>query len=301
MAAFRGRASRVALAVLAGALSLAPAACRRGPRPAHVASVRVVGGSVSDTLRDAGLDTPTLEAAALSALQAAGFRAGAGERTYRARVEVVGVRLAPPDGASSGPRVEVGVEIALEPESETDLPVLRDIGSGVAAVAEGGPAGAFRQAVGAAARDAAEGLALGLAAEGKPLRQVLADLGSPDPRVRDHAVRALAERRNPDTVPALVQRLDDADADVVQRAVGALAQIGDPRAVPSLIELAQRADPDLAARVVRVIGDLGGPEAEGYLLTVESGHSDRRVRRAARDALRDLRAHAGGTAMNRDR
>ena len=301
MAAYRARAPRVALAVLAGLVALAPLGCRRGPKPAHIASVRVAGGAVSDTLRDAGLDAPALEAATLTALQAAGFKVGAGERTYRARVDVVGVRLAPPDGASSGPRVEVGVEIALEVEGDSDQSVLRDTGSGVASVAEGGPAGAFRQAVAAAARDAAEGLALGIAAEGKPLRQVLADLGSADPRVRDHAVRALAERRNPETVPALVQRLEDADADVVQRAVGALAQIGDPRAVPALIELAQRADPDLAARVVRVIGDLGGPDAEGYLLTVESGHSDRRVRRAARDALRDLRAHVTGTAMNRDR
>jgi hypothetical protein len=293
----RQAAGLFAAVALGGLWGLA-SGCHRSPKPVHVASVQVAGGAVSETLREAGLDRPVLEAATLSALQAAGFRAGAGERTYRARVDVVGVRLAPPDGASAGPRVEVGIEITLEPEGDRPLPVLRDTGSGIAAVGQAGPAGAFRQAVAAAARDAAEGLALGVAAEGKPIEQVLLDLGSADPRVRDHAVRALAERRSPEAVPALVERLEDTDADVVQRAVGALAQIGDPRAVPPLIDLAQRTEPEVTARVVRVIGDLGGTEAEGYLLTVESGHADARVRRAAREALRDLRAQVSGTALN---
>jgi HEAT repeat protein len=191
----------------------------------------------------------------------------------------------------------VAVEIALSPEPGLHAPTLRDTGSGVAPVGALGPGEAFRQAVASAARDAAEGLSLGFAAERKPVDQVLADLSSADPRVRDHAVRALAERRSPEAVPALVERLEDSDNDVVQRAVGALAQIGDTRAVGPLIDLAQRSDPEMASRVVRVIGDLGGDEAAGYLLTLEYGAEDRRLRRAAREALRDLRAREGGTAM----
>jgi len=44
--------------------------------------------------------------------------------------------------------------------------------------------------------------------------------------------------------------------------------------------------------VARIIGDIGGREAEGYLLTVEAGHPDSRVRRAAREALGEMRARA---------
>jgi hypothetical protein len=266
-----------------------------------VASVRVAGGTLAGPLREAGLDAATLESAALAALQAAGFRAGAGERTYRARVDVLGVRLAAPETEGGGPRVEVAVEITLAPEPGLHAPLLRDSGTGQAAVGAEGPGEAFRRAVAAAARDAAEGLALGVAAEEKPVDQVMADLSSADPRVRDHAVRALADRRSPQAVPALVERLEDTDGDVVQRAVGALAQIGDPRAVGPLIDLAQRSEPEQAARLVRVIGDLGGPDATGYLLTLQSGADDRRLRRAAREALRDLRAREAGTAMARDR
>ncbi|MFT3916024.1 MAG: HEAT repeat domain-containing protein [Anaeromyxobacteraceae bacterium] len=295
------RLAATGLALSAALLAAGGGGCTRGPKPVHVTSVRVAGGSVSDPLREAGLDGAALEALTLAALQGAGFRAGAGDRAYRARVDVLGVRLGAPERGAEGPRVEVAVEIALTPEEGKQGAVLRDTGSGVASVGAQGPGEAFRQAVAAAARDAAGGLALGIAAEAKPVEQVLADLASADPRVRDHAVRALAERRSPEAVPALVERLEDSDPDVVQRAVGALAQIGDRRAVAPLIDLAQRSEPEVALRMVRVIGDVGGAEAEGYLMTLESGASDRQVRRVAREALRDLRARGDGTAIARDR
>ena len=44
----------------------------------------------------------------------------------------------------------------------------------------------------------------------------------------------------------------------------------------------------LVARVARVVGDIGGEEAQGYLLTLEAGHPDPRVRFAAREALGEL-------------
>jgi HEAT repeat protein len=62
--------------------------------------------------------------------------------------------------------------------------------------------------------------------------------------------------------------------------------------VPPLIELSRSGDPALTARVARIIGDIGGPEAEGYLLTLEAGHPDPRVRTAAREALEELAARA---------
>ena len=110
--------------------------------------------------------------------------------------------------------------------------------------------------------------------------------------MRDHAVRVLADRRSSAAVPALLDRLKDEDRRVVHRAVGALAQIGDERAVPALIELSRSGDPPLTARIARIIGDIGGAEAEGYLLTLEAGHPDPRVRTAAREALAELDARA---------
>jgi HEAT repeat protein len=130
---------------------------------------------------------------------------------------------------------------------------------------------------------------LGLAAEAKPTEALLADLDDGDARVRDHAVRALADRRDRAAVPALIQRLHDPDVEVAHRAVGALSQIGDPRAVPAIIELSRGADPALTLRLVRIVGDMGGLDAEGWLATLAEAHQEPRVREAAREALAELR------------
>ena len=56
-----------------------------------------------------------------------------------------------------------------------------------------------------------------------------------------------------------------------------------------LIDYSRRNDDGAhTARFARIIGDIGGNEARGYLLTLESGHMDPRVRAAAREALQDL-------------
>ncbi|GAO03286.1 HEAT repeat protein [Anaeromyxobacter sp. PSR-1] len=103
-------------------------------------------------------------------------------------------------------------------------------------------------------------------------------------------MRVAAERRAREAVPALVERLRDPEPEVAHLAVGALGQLRDPRAVGPLIDLSQRGDGGMALALVRIIGDIGGPEAEGYLLTLEAGHPEPRVRAAARDALAELRA-----------
>jgi HEAT repeat protein len=278
---------------LALSLALLGAACSRGPAPVHVASVRIAGGNVAAPLREAGLDDSAVEAASREGLGAAGFSLGQGGRPYRADVDVVGVRLVPPDAPGGPPRVEVAVGIELTPtEAGNGGGGRRETGSGTAPLAGGDPRAAWRSALGVAARQAADGLALGFAEEGKPLKKLIADLESRDARVRDHAVRVLADRKSAAAVPAIIERLRDDDRAVVRRAIGALAQIGDERAVAPLIELSQSDDPALTARVARLIGDIGGAEAEGYLLTIESGHPDPRVRAAAREALGELRARA---------
>jgi hypothetical protein len=267
-------------------------ACSRGPGTVHVVSVRVTAASLAEPLREAGLDEAALDAAARGALQAAGFRVGDGRRPHRAEIAVAGVRLAPPASREGSPRVEIQVEVALSPAEPGKGGALREVGSAAVPLSGGDPRAIWKAAVEGAARQAADGLALAFAEEAKPVDRLIADLASEDARVRDHAVRVLADRRSRAAVPALVARLQDEDQRVVHRAVGALAQIGDERAVGPLIELSRSGDAALTARVARIIGDVGGAEAEGYLLTLEAGHPDPRVRAAAREALAELGARA---------
>lgn len=258
----------------------------------HVVSVRVTGTPLGESLREAGLDEASVEAAARSGLTGAGFREGDGDRAHRAEVSLAGVRLAPPSTPGGPPRVEASIELALSPAEPGQGGGARETGVAAVAVSAGDPRPAWRTAVERAARQAADGLALAFSEDAKSVDALIADLASEDPRMRDHAVRVLADRRSTAAVPALVERLKDEDRRVVHRAVGALAQIRDERAVSPLIELSRSGDPALTARVARIIGDIGGAEAEGYLLTLEAGHPDRRVQTAAREALAELAARA---------
>jgi len=274
-------------------LLLMSAACGRSR--VNVESVRVAQGALAGPLREAGLDGAALEGTARDALARAGFRIGpGGQRAYRARVDVLAVRVVPTAGRV---RVEVALAIELSPLRAGDQ-ILAETGVAEAELAES-PDRAWRAAVEAAASVAAEGLALAFAEQRKGEAQLVADLSSKDARVREHAVRVLGERGAATAVPALVARLEDDDPDVVHRAVGALAQIRDPRAVKPLIDLARGGEAPQTARLARIIGDIGGPEAEGYLLTLESGHPDGRVRRAAREALAEMATRAEGAAAAR--
>jgi hypothetical protein len=283
--------SRWPTALLGAALTLALAGgCRPSERPAHVESVRVADTTLA-AAGEVGLDRAGVEAAARSALAEAGFRIGPGQPAYRARVELVGLRVGPTPGRQ-GLKVDVRVELELV-AVEGREPARRELGAGGEVLGADGPAGAARRAIEAAVGDAARALRVALAAEGKPVEALLADLESSDVRVRDQAVQALGERRERRAVPGLVKRLSDADRRVRDRAIGALAQIKDPAAVPALIELSRGADAAVALRLVPVVGEIGGPDAEGWLLTIEQAHPDPRVQTAATEALRELRAAAG--------
>lgn len=275
---------------VAAALLLA-AACSRAPGPIHVISVRAADGVPAAPLREAGLDLAALESSAREGLAGAGFQLGEGSRPHRVRVDLLAVRFAAARPGAPA-RVEVTVELELSPAEDGPGTSARESGTGSATLAGPRPAEAWRSALGAAARRAADGLAQAAAASIRPVPQVIRDLELSDPHQRARAVQALADRRATEAVPALVKRLDDPDPEVAQLAVGALAQIRDPRAVGPLIELSRRGDADFTARLARIIGDVGGSEAEGYLLTLASGHPEPVVRTAAREALEELRGRA---------
>ena len=155
---------------------------------------------------------------------------------------------------------------------------------------------AFEGALQGAMFEAATALSWQVEARKKSDADLEKDLTTSDARVRDYAVRALAERRNPAAVPMLLARLDDDSPEVVRRAMGALVAIGDLRAVRPLIELTRKRPPQFVAEVLYALGSLGGVEAEAFLYTLESGAPDEEVRRAAHEALGDLRRRRDETA-----
>jgi len=264
--------------------------CSRSRPAPHVESIRV-DETMLEAAAESGVDRSAVEAVARQALGDAGFLLGPGEPAYRARVELVGLRLSAGEGGR-GLRMEARVEVDLAAVDEKEA-ARREGGRGVAPIGAGGPPAATRLALAAALGEASRGLKVGLSADGKPVEALLQDLDSSDARVRDHAVQALGERRDGRALPGLARRLLDADRQVADHAIGALSQLRDRRAVPSLIDLTRGTDAAIALRIIPVVADLGGADAEGWLLTIEQAHQDPRVRAAATASLQELHRLAG--------
>ncbi len=226
----------------------------------------------------------------------------------RVRLEVESARrVLQPATPGSTDREQAEVAVSLElliPDGHGDSDRL--VAEGISrrstqADAVGGPdpearLQAFEGAFEAAMVEAATALSWQVEARKKSDLNLEKDFSASDARVRDYAVRALAERRNPAAVPLLLARLDDESPEVVRRAMGALVAIGDPRAVRPLIDLTRKRPPQFVAEVLYALGSLGGGEAEAYLYTLESGAPDEEVRRAAHEALGDLRRRRDETA-----
>jgi len=289
----RPAASRLVAALL-GLAALLPG-CRRDAPPPRVETIRIAGGSLA-AAAEVGLDQAAVEGLARTALAEAGFAAAPGDGpSYRLVVELGSLRLGPGAGGQ-GLMACVSVNLDLGPTKGGGAePGRRERGAGTARVGADGPGPAVRQALAQALGEAARGLRIGLSADAKPVAALLADLDSPDRRVRERAAEALGERRDPAAVPALLKRLGDGDAQVVHKTVGALARIRDQRAVTALIDLARDGDPAITLRMVAIVGDIGGPDAQGWLLTMEQAHPDPRVRAAATEALATLQRAAAET------
>jgi hypothetical protein len=264
---------------------------------------RVVVAETEGSLRleSIGISRQDLLRAALDAVRASptfGPPVPEGEKARRwlGRVAVLRVDTL---GGGGPPLAQVVLEMELSPQDGGGT--LREAARGAEPVGPGprGMREAFDRAASQALSGAVRGFALLLAAERKGDGDLIADLGSPDARVRDDAVRVLAERRSRAAVPALAERLSDPDPGVAERAIGALGQIGDPAAVTPLVRLAQRRQGPSVANLARIIGDLGGPDARAYLLTLASGHPDPQVRSAAQQALDDMAAREAEAARAR--
>src|SRR5712671_4481035 len=116
------------------------------------------------------------------------------------------------EGASA--RVRLVLELtATSPEGDPERTVSEGAGRAASAADAGTEVAvrlaAFEGALRGALDDAARGLAWQLESRRKTDDELARDLGDADPRVRDYAIRALADRRSPAVVPQLIARLED--------------------------------------------------------------------------------------------
>ena len=309
-------AAALRIAALVAALPVAlcaavlGAACSRVPAGATVVGRLVVSEGNLASAPELGLNAEQTSQALRKALEGTGkfvVREEQGAKTARVRLEVESARrvVAPQQQGIDREVAEVAVSLELMlPDARGDLERLVAEGAGrksteIEATAAAEPTArlaAFDVALAGALREAATSLSWQLEARRKTDAELQRDLSAVDARVRDYAVRALADRRSPAAVPLLLARLEDESPDVVRRAMGALVAIGDPRAVRPLVDLTRKRPPQFVAEVLYALGSLGGPEAEAYLFTMESGAPEDEVKRAASEALSELRRRREETA-----
>lgn len=285
-----GRGGHLAALVLASiALGGPLAACERKPSLAPVSVIKVITSDLAPALSEAGLDAAATAGLAKGALASAGFAFDEGaRRSYRASLEVVAFSFGRPvDGGT--PSAEIVLELQIEPSWAAGQ-AMRQGGRASVPLAGARRGAAWSEALRLAAGEAAAALALDVRAGQKPTEALVADLSAGDPRARERAVRALAARGARRAVGALVDRVRDPDRAVASAAVDALAAFKDPASALALIEAAQAGDSSTTLRLIPVIVEIGGPDVEGYLLTLESGHADPVVRRAAAEARPKVRA-----------
>jgi len=276
-----------ALAVCAAALS-----CNRLPPGAVAVGTLSVSEANLARAPELGMTPDQVRREMKSALERTRHFAVRDGATARVRLDLESARRL--SGGGSVADVQLVLELtAASPEGEPERTVSEGAGRATSTPDAGSETAARQAAFEAALRgaldDAARGLAWQLESRRKTDDELARDLGDPDPRVRDYAIRALADRRSPAVVPQLIARLEDDNPAVALRAVGALVAIGDRRAVEPLIEMTRKRPPQLVAQVLYALASLGGPTAEAFLYTLESGAPDDEVRHAATDALAELR------------
>jgi hypothetical protein len=183
---------------------------------------------------------------------------------------------------------EVGATLVLE-RFGGDLPERYEVvGLGEVQVKGESPEArleAVRAALEEVLRQVSQTAVLQLAALERSDDALVQDLQASDSRIREFALRTLADRRHPVAAPLLIEQLKADEAETVRRAIGALVEMRARTAVPALIDLARGRDVGFLQEIVFAIGEIGGPEAEAYLFTVAQGHDQPAIQAAAQQAL----------------
>ncbi len=273
-------------------------ACRPQASRYPVAPVEVAGSTVKDNAL-LGLDSEGVSVLFTEALKSSGrfeLKSDAvprEARPWRLTLDVPFTREVLKDG---DPRsfAEVGANLVLE-RFGGELPQHYEVvGLGEAPVLEDTPTGrqaAMRTALESVLRQVTDSAVLQLTALERSDEVLLQDLQAADSRLREFALRTLAERRHPAAAPLLIERLKEAtDVEGVRKAMGTLVEMKARSAVPVLIDLVRGRDLGFVQEVVFAVGEIGGPEAEAYLYTVAQGHDAPSVQAAAQQALDTLYA-----------
>lgn len=278
-------------------LLLVLGACRERPARFPVAQVQVAGTTLAENAQ-LGLEREQVSAQLQEVLERTGrFQLPGSKRVLKTTppwtlmLEIPFTREAQREG-STQTFAEVGVSLLLEQSGSDGAPRYEVVGLGEMPIAADAGQDARREALRGALASAlvqvAEAAVLHLSAVERPNEALVQDLRAKDPRVREYALRVLADRRHPEAAPLLIERLQDGDPVAVRRAIGALVEMRTPEAVSALIELARGKELGFVAEILFALGEIGGDEAEAYLYTVSQGHDQPALRAAARDALETL-------------
>jgi cellulose synthase operon protein C len=115
--------------------------------------------------------------------------------------------------------------------------------------------------------------------------QLLADLQSPRPEVRAHAVKALAKQGNAEDLVLFTRAAKDMASIVRGEAAGALGESQDPRVVDLLGELLEDADEEVQGRAAMALAQVKNDKAKAYL-TLQYGRRGRKTRQVIVQALK---------------
>lgn len=284
------------------ALVLGVGACRCGPQPFDVLSLRaeVVDRSIP------GLSDETLEAWLVEAVATVPVLRFTGDP-----------QVAPPGTTRDGVRLQLEIPLMqpLFPANATEEQLAIALSLHVRRMEEGLAVHDRLEVLIQEPLGAADPLELGsdlirqalplllqragmhLEAARKPPDALVADLNGEDSGLREAALRVLVERRDPRAFHGLAAELSETDPMRLRRTIGLAVELGDPRAVPLLITLAQDREPSLLREIVYALAALGGREAQSYLFTIASGHDSPAVRAMAEEALEQLSGREPGASF----
>jgi len=116
--------------------------------------------------------------------------------------------------------------------------------------------------------------------------------------MRLEAIHVAAARKLFAEVPTLVALLSDDEEAIRDAALGALVELRDPRAVPALTKTKSMKDRREMRKIVDALAALGGQEAADYLSFVADAHEDEEIRIMARTALLRLRNKSPASSPN---
>ncbi|MBX7101125.1 MAG: HEAT repeat domain-containing protein [Myxococcaceae bacterium] len=276
---------RRALLALGGGLLLTVVACKREP-PLRFSSLELLSSElVSST--ELGLSGEAVEAKLAAALKAKGLTRV--EKDDAAAVRLKGALGLHASEATEDSTTELEGVLAAKAGGQG---VVLEVRAVVAADASGDledRRGKLQSATDQLLGSLAGQLAAGLRARGLDADALAKELTDKDPLRQRAAAGALAERKDPRALPALLAALRTDDVDQLRQVLGQLITLGDAAAVPDIIEAARGKDAVFQREVVFALSALGGDEAEAYLDVMAQGSDQALMRESAQRALEELR------------